>query len=322
MRILVTGGSGFIGSHFIDYAIKHGSVVMNIDKLTYAGSVKNNSNVINNPNYFFSQLDIVQTRNVAQLLTEFRPQAVVHFAAESHVDNSISDAANFLQTNIVGTYSLLEAVKGYLSNDKIENFKFIHVSTDEVFGALGQSGEFSEESPYRPNSPYSASKASSDMLVRAWQKTFNFPSIITNCSNNFGPRQHSEKLIPTVVSACKQRKPIPVYGNGENVRDWLYVTDHVLALWRILSSGSIGETYCIGGSNEISNIELIKKLCVIFEDVSKDGFRYQELITFIKDRKGHDYRYAIDGTKIRKKLGWEPSTNFDELLLYTVRSYL
>lgn len=322
MKILVTGGSGFIGSHFVDCAISSGSTVLNIDKLTYAGSLENNKDVSESPNYFFECVDITCEEQIMSLTNDFRPDAIVHFAAESHVDNSISDASNFIHTNVYGTYSLLETTKNYLRKNELDNFKFIHVSTDEVFGTLGSDGEFSEESPYRPNSPYSASKASSDMLVRAWYETFNLPTIITNCSNNYGPRQHGEKLIPVVVDACKNRRKIPVYGDGTNIRDWLYVGDHVAALWKVLHEGVVGERYCIGGSNELSNISIVSTICDLFKNILDDDYEYKELIKFTTDRRGHDYRYAIDNKKIMDMLGWQPSSNFETTLIKTIKSYL
>lgn len=326
--ILVTGGAGFIGSAFVRHLINSSRFnVLNVDKLTYAGHLSTLEAVSENPRYQFEQVDIVDEREVMRLFQTYKPRAVVHLAAESHVDRSIEGPAAFIQTNIIGTYTLLEAAREYWQNlpttDR-ERFRFLHISTDEVFGSLGETGLFSEETPYRPNSPYSASKASSDHLVRAWYHTYGLPTIITNCSNNYGPYQYPEKLIPLMILNALERKKLPVYGSGENVRDWLYVDDHVRALHMVMERGRIGETYNIGGHNEKKNIEVVRAICKLVDELAPDPSmpRHEELITFVTDRPGHDLRYAIDASKINRELGWTPTETFETGLRKTVEWYI
>ena len=325
--ILVTGGAGFIGSNFVHMAIAQGKKVINLDSLTYAGNLESLQAIVDNPNYRFVQGDIGDGLLVDQLLVEYSPDAVVNFAAESHVDRSIEGPAAFIQTNIVGTFSLLESVKKYWLNraeaDKTK-FRFVHVSTDEVFGSLGETGYFTEETSYAPNSPYSASKASSDHLVRAYHHTYGLPVVTTNCSNNYGPYQFPEKLIPLMILNALAEKSLPIYGDGKNVRDWLYVEDHCSAILSVLEQGKIGETYNIGGHNEKSNLEIVYKICDLL-DIARPrdtGKSYREQITYVKDRPGHDRRYAIDASKIKNELGWVPSETFESGIEKTVQWYL
>jgi len=329
--ILITGGAGFIGSALIRNIIsssKH--KVVNLDKLTYAGNLESLEGVSSNPNYYFERADICDSTSIASILKLYEPDMVIHLAAESHVDRSIDAPNEFIQTNIIGTYNLLEQAVKYwskLNTEKKIDFRFLHVSTDEVYGDLADSGDlFDENTSYSPSSPYSASKASSDHLVRAWKRTFNFPTIITNCSNNYGSHQFPEKLIPLIILNALKGIPLPVYGDGKQVRDWLYVEDHVNALVNVAFYGKVGETYNIGGHNEMQNIDVIKKVCFVLDELSPSGFKniekYEELITYVKDRAGHDERYAINAQKIYKELGWLPKETFESGIRKTVEWYL
>lgn len=325
----VTGGCGFIGANFIQYLLKKTKPksVINLDKLTYAGNQKNLAVFEQDPRYIFVHGDICDAELVSRLFTEYQPNYIINFAAESHVDRSIDGPAEFIQTNIVGTSVLLqESLKYYstLKGKESERFQFHHVSTDEVFGSLSESGFFTEETPYDPSSPYSASKASSDHLVRAWHRTFDLPVLISNCSNNYGPYQFPEKLIPLMILNCLEEKPLPVYGTGENIRDWLYVEDHCDAIYTILQKGTIGETYNVGGNNEIKNIQIVEVICDVLNDIhpAGSGKSYHELITFVKDRPGHDFRYAIDASKLKKEIGWEPKESFNTGIQKTIEWYL
>jgi dTDP-glucose 4,6-dehydratase len=326
--ILVTGGAGFIGSALVRYLLTRTEhTVVNVDRLTYAGNLESLAEALPSERYHFEQSDVCDAAEMERIFAEYRPDAVMHLAAESHVDRSIDGAADFIQTNIVGTYTLLQAARAHwsaLDADARQSFRFLHVSTDEVFGSLGAEGFFVETTPYSPRSPYSASKASSDHLVRAWQHTYGLPTLITNCSNNYGPYQFPEKLIPVVILNALQGKPIPVYGRGDNVRDWLYVDDHVRALLTVLESGEVGETYNIGGHNEKSNLEVVHTICSLLDELVERPAvgRHAELITFVKDRPGHDWRYAIDAGKIGRELGWLPQESFETGLGKTVRWYL
>lgn len=325
----VTGGCGFIGANFIQYLLNKTKPksVINLDKLTYAGNQKNLADFEQDSRYIFVHGDICDAELVSKLFTEYQPNYIVNFAAESHVDRSIDGPAEFIQTNIVGTSVLLqEALKYYstLKGRKSKRFRFHHVSTDEVFGSLSESGFFTEETPYDPSSPYSASKASSDHLIRAWHRTFDLPVLISNCSNNYGPYQFPEKLIPLMILNCLEEKPLPVYGTGENIRDWLYVEDHCDAIYTILQKGTIGETYNVGGNNEIKNIQIVEEICDVLNDIhpAGSGKSYHELITFVKDRPGHDFRYAIDASKLKKEIGWEPKESFNTGIQKTIEWYL
>jgi dTDP-glucose 4,6-dehydratase len=327
--ILVTGGSGFIGSNFVlDWLATDGGPLVNLDKLTYAGNPANLSSVAENPAYTFVHGDICDAELVEGLLQEHRPRAVVHFAAESHVDRSILGPEAFLRTNIDGTFTLLRAARGYydsLADEKRKRFRFLHVSTDEVYGTLTpEAPAFHEETPYAPNSPYAASKASSDHLVRAWVHTYGLPAIITNCSNNYGPYQFPEKLIPLMIANALQGKPLPVYGDGQQVRDWLYVVDHCLALRTVLDRGRIGETYNVGGGNQRSNLEVVTTVCALLDElVPESKFRpHLQLVKYVADRPGHDRRYAIDARKLESELGWRAQESFDTGLRKTVEWYL
>jgi len=329
-KILVTGGAGFIGSALIREFLKQEYIeILNIDKLTYASNTNSLKEFEQKSNYSFSRTDLAIRDDIHQLFFSFKPNAVIHLAAESHVDNSIKSPSEFIYSNIIGTYNLLDVSLNYFKSiDKLKkkDFRFVHISTDEVFGSLGRDGFFKEDSRYKPNSPYSASKASSDHLVRAWNKTYNFPAIITNCSNNFGPFQNIEKLIPKCISNALNHMKIPIYGNGMQVRDWLYVKDHVKAIDLVLNKGKIGETYNIGASNDITNISLIKKICEILDELkpieNKLISKYSDLIDFVDDRPGHDQRYAIDASKIINELEWKPKNSFDNDLRETVSWYL
>lgn len=325
MKILVTGGAGFIGSAVVRQLITETEhEVVNLDKLTYAANLDNVAGVAASPRYAFVRADIRDRAAMDALFSRHRPDAVMHLAAESHVDRSIDGPADFIETNILGTYTLLEAARAYLAGGGPRHFRFHHVSTDEVYGTLGPDGLFTEETPYAPNSPYSSSKASSDMLVRAWHHTYGLPVVTSNCSNNYGPYQFPEKLIPVVILAALEGRPIPVYGKGENVRDWLYVEDHAAALRRILETGRLGETYNVGGHNELTNIGLVRLLCRLMDELCPDSpyAPHEGLITFVTDRPGHDLRYAIDAGKIERELGWRPSVTVEEGLRRTVRWYL
>ena len=322
MRLLVTGGAGFIGSAVIRQAIAQGHEVLNVDKLTYAANLDNLLSVQSSSKYHFVEADICNGSRMFSVMSEFQPDTIMHLAAESHVDRSIDGPATFIETNIIGTFRLLEAARDYLEENKVNNFRFHHISTDEVFGSLGEEGEFTETSNYRPNSPYSASKASSDMLVRAWGETFGLPVVISNCSNNYGPYQFPEKLIPVVIEAARTQKKIPVYGKGENVRDWLYVDDHASALLVIAEKGVIGETYNVGGRAEKKNIDLVRMICSIMDDRFPENAPHEKLIEFVTDRPGHDLRYAVDCSKIERELGWRPSVDIQEGMSKTVDWYL
>ena len=328
-KILVTGGSGFIGSNFIHYLINNTDYqrIINLDKLTYAGNNENLINIQQNIRYKFIKGDICDRQCIKKIFQDYSPNKIVHFAAESHVDRSIDGPKDFINTNIVGTSILLEESLSYYNKLKKlskSSFKFHHISTDEVFGSLGEKGSFVEDSPYDPSSPYSASKASSDHLVRAWHRTFGLPVTISNCSNNYGPYQFPEKLIPLIIINCLSNKSLPVYGKGENIRDWLYVEDHCKAINLILQEGAIGDTYNIGGNNEISNLNIVESICTILDKLkpSNSGKSYNQMISFVKDRPGHDFRYAINTTKIKKDLNWEPKETFDSGLIKTIKWYL
>ena len=326
---IVTGGSGFIGTNFIRFMLVNGFAerIINLDKLTYAGNPQNLLEYDNDKRYAFAQGDICDQELVQELFILHKPDVVVNFAAESHVDRSIDGPGDFVKTNISGTYVLLqEALRYYrsLNNQQQSRFRFHHISTDEVFGSLEEDGFFTEETSYDPSSPYSASKAASDHLVRAWQRTYGLPVIISNCSNNYGPYQFPEKLIPLIILNCLSEKTLPVYGKGENIRDWLYVDDHCAAINNIIEQGNIGETYNIGGNNEIKNIDIVKTICNLLDNIrpSENLKSYQELITFVKDRPGHDFRYAIDSSKLQNKLGWTPKETFEMGIRKTIDWYL
>lgn len=327
--IIVTGGAGFIGTNFVLAWVKQGlGTVVNLDKLTYAGNLENLTSLEHNPQHIFVHGDIGDQAMVAKLLAEHRPCAVVNFAAESHVDRSIHGPEDFIQTNVVGTFHLLEAVRAYwshLSTEHQQDFRFLHVSTDEVYGSLGKDdAAFTETTAYAPNSPYSASKAASDHLVRAYHHTYGLPTLTTNCSNNYGPYHFPEKLIPLVIHNALVGKPLPIYGNGQQVRDWLYVEDHCAAIRRVLEAGKVGEVYNVGGWNEQANIDVVRTLCRMLDTKSPraDGQSYADQITFVQDRLGHDQRYAIDATKIAKALGWKPVETFESGIEKTVNWYL
>jgi len=334
MTFLITGGAGFIGSAVVRYLINHTRHrVVNLDKLTYAGNLEAVRSVCESERYAFEQVDICDAAALKRVFAEHQPDVVMHLAAESHVDRSIHGPAEFIQTNVVGTYTLLEAARHYwlgLAADKKSRFRFHHVSTDEVYGDLPHPSDnpnagatlFTEQTPYAPSSPYSASKASSDHLVRAWQRTYDFPTLITNCSNNYGPYQFPEKLIPLVISNALKGKHLPIYGEGDQIRDWLYVEDHARALVLVATQGRLGETYNIGGHNEVTNIDVVNAICAILDELKPKATPYSELITHVTDRPGHDRRYAIDATKIHHELGWLPQETFATGLRKTVEWYL
>ncbi|MGD8172512.1 dTDP-glucose 4,6-dehydratase [Vibrio sp. TRT 21S02] len=331
MRILVTGGAGFIGSAVIRHIINHtGDEVLNVDKLTYAGNLDSLAEIESNERYNFVKIDICDITSLTQIFQEYQPDLVMHLAAESHVDRSIDGPSTFIETNIIGTYSLLEVAREYWTNlaeEKKVRFKFHHISTDEVYGDLGDTDNlFTELSSYAPSSPYSASKASSDHLVRAWHRTYGLPILITNCSNNYGPCQFPEKLIPLTILNALAGKELPIYGNGSQIRDWLYVEDHAEALIQVLNKGKVGETYNIGGHNEKTNIDVVTTVCSLLEELAPnkpDGVKlYQDLITYVKDRPGHDVRYAIDSSKMRTDLNWVPNESFESGLRKTVLWFL
>ena len=329
MKILITGGAGFIGSAVVRHIINNtNDEVMNIDKLTYAGNLESLDTIADHPRYSFKQIDICDAEAMTEVFSSFQPDLVMHLAAESHVDRSIDGPSEFITTNIVGTYTLLEAARHYWQNldQPIKaQFKFHHISTDEVYGDLeGTTDLFTESTSYAPSSPYSASKASSDHLVRAWQRTYGLPTLVTNCSNNYGPYHFPEKLIPLVILNALDGKDLPIYGKGDQIRDWLYVEDHARALYKVITEGKIGETYNIGGHNEKQNIEVVKTICKILDEIKPqvNGQPYENLITFVKDRPGHDVRYAIDASKIERELGWTPKESFESGIRKTVHWYL
>ena len=342
-KIMITGGAGFIGSSLIRFLIKEtNDQILNIDKLTYASNLQSLKSINDNPRYQFIQGDICDKKIVSKLFKDFQPDLVMHLAAESHVDRSIDGPSDFVQTNVIGTLVMLESAREYWNNQKKKNFLFHHISTDEVYGSLNETDLFTEQSNYDPSSPYSASKASSDHLVRAWHRTYGLPIIITNCSNNYGPYQFPEKLIPLIILNALDGKPLPVYGNGQNIRDWLYVEDHVDALYSVVNNGKIGETYNIGGHNEKTNIEVVNTICEILDELvplklkeeknddkilnpqssTKSIQTYKDLITFVNDRPGHDFRYAIDASKIQKELNWTPKHSFKSGIKKTIEWYL
>ena len=324
-KCLVTGGCGFIGSNYIRTVLdrEEDLHVVNLDKLTYAGNIQNLNGISSN-NLTIVKGDICDVDLVNSLFEKHQFDTVVHFAAESHVDRSIEGPAEFIQTNVVGTLNLLEQSRIFINKTNNDNFRFLHVSTDEVYGSLGDDGKFLETTPYDPSSPYSASKAGSDHLVRAWNRTFGLPTLITNCSNNYGSYQFPEKLVPLMIINCLQGNPLPVYGKGENVRDWLFVGDHCDAIHTVLAKGEMGETYNIGGNNEIKNLDVVTIICSLLDEISprENGSSYSDLITFVKDRPGHDFRYAIDAGKIRNDLGWSPNESFETGIRKTIHWYL
>ena len=323
MKLLITGGAGFIGSAVVRLAVAQGHSVVNLDALTYAACLENVASVADSPLYTFEQANICDRVALDRIFADHRPDAVMHLAAESHVDRSIDGPGAFIQTNITGTYTLLEAARAYWQGaGKPAGFRFHHISTDEVFGSLGPAGQFTEDTPYAPRSPYSASKAGSDHLVRAWGETYGLPIVMTNCSNNYGPFHFPEKLVPVVILKALAGQPIPVYGNGVHVRDWLFVEDHADALLTVLTKGELGRSYNIGGENEVSNLELVKMICALLDERIPSGAPHADLITFVSDRPGHDQRYAIDPTRIRAELGWKPSVTVEEGLAHTVDWYL
>ena len=326
MKIIVTGGAGFIGSALIRFLINNTDhEVVNLDKLTYAGHLESLESVAESDRYFFEQVDICNGKEIEKIFEKYSPNVIMHLAAESHVDRSIDGSAEFIKTNIVGTHVLLETAKKYwlsLDQKKAESFRFLHVSTDEVYGSLGDDDLFTEETAYDPRSPYSSSKAASDHLARAWYHTYGLPVLITNCSNNYGPYQFPEKLIPVVILKALQGENIPVYGKGDNVRDWLYVDDHARALWRVIEQGKLGETYNIGGHNEKQNIDVVHTICDSLDELVPKEAKYRDQISFVTDRPGHDFRYAIDASKIERELGWKPEETFETGIKNTIQWYL
>ena len=327
MKVLVTGGMGFIGSAVVRRCLSEGYGVVNVDKLTYAASEETLQAAESNPLYQWVRADICDNAAMNSVFENSRPDAVLHLAAETHVDRSIGEPADFITTNIVGTYALLEAAHAYwsgLSGTEKDAFRFLHVSTDEVYGSLGPEGLFTEETAYAPNSPYAASKASADHLVRSWNRTYGLPTIITNCSNNFGPFQFPEKLIPVIIMKARNGAPIPIYGDGSNVREWLFVDDHAEALLQVVRNGKIGETYNIGSSDELTNLDVARRVCEALDELEPraNGAMHADQITFVDDRPGHDFRYALDASKIANDLGWRPGHSFDDALRETVRWYI
>lgn len=327
MKIIITGGAGFIGSELVRQCVRDEIEVHNLDALTYAGNLDSLSEIEDKPNYHFHHADIVNADKIKEIVETIKPDAILHLAAESHVDRSIDGPSQFIQTNIIGTFNLLQTSLAYwqtLEQDKKESFRFLHVSTDEVFGSLGTTGFFSETTPYQPSSPYSASKASSDHLVRAWFHTYDLPIVMTNCSNNYGPYHFPEKLIPLVILNALDEKKLPVYGKGEQVRDWLFVSDHAKAIRLVLSDGKLGESYNIGGHQEKQNIEVVQTICRILDEIKPRGnsAKYEELIEFVADRPGHDLRYAIDSSKISNELGWKAEETFETGIRKTIEWYL
>lgn len=325
MKAIVTGGAGFIGSAVCRNLVGQGIDIVNVDKLTYASNLDSVATIADRPNYTFVKADICDREAIAEVFRRHEPDAVIHLAAESHVDRSITGSAAFIDTNVVGTFTLLEAARAYwdrLPGDRRGHFRFLHVSTDEVYGSLGEIGLFEETTPYDPSSPYSASKAASDHLVTAWHRTYGFPGLISNCSNNYGPYQFPEKLIPLMILNALEMKPLPLYGDGQNRRDWLFVDDHVAALWTVLLNGRLGEKYNVGGRNERSNLDVVERVCDLVSDAVGDGANRRDLVTFVTDRPGHDRRYAIDATKLESELGWKASETFETGLAKTVRWYL
>lgn len=326
MRVLVTGGAGFIGSAVCRRLVQdHGAAVVNIDKLTYAANLRSLDSLAGEPAFAFEQVDICDRADVERVFAKYEPDATIHLAAESHVDRSITGPSAFINTNVVGTCNLLEAARNYYSHltpERRSRFRFVHVSTDEVYGSLGATGLFCEETSYRPSSPYSASKAASDHLAHAWFKTYDLPVIISNCSNNYGPYQFPEKLIPLTILNAIEGKPLPVYGTGSNIRDWLYVDDHAEGLISLLTRGRPGEKYNFGGNSERSNLDVVELICDVVDRVVPRRAKTRSLITFVKDRPGHDLRYAIDASKARRELGWKPSKTFEEGIAQTVQWYL
>lgn len=328
--LLITGGAGFIGSNFIPHFIEHNNdyTLINLDKLTYAGELSNLTEIANYSNYEFIKGDICDRELIQKLFDKYNFQGVIHFAAESHVDNSISNPDAFIKTNIQGTFNLLDVAKNHWMDapssckQGFENARFHHISTDEVYGTLGATGLFTEQTPYAPNSPYSASKASSDFLVRSYFHTYGMNVVTTNCSNNYGPKQHNEKLIPTIIRKAIQGENIPIYGDGTNIRDWLYVLDHCKGIELVYHNGKAGETYNIGGKNEKNNLYIVNKICTILDEVKPKDTSYKEQITFVKDRPGHDFRYAIDATKLENELGWKAEENFESGIIKTIDWYL
>lgn len=330
-KILITGGAGFIGSALVRYIVENKEdTVINVDSLTYAGNLESLDSIKNNSRYVFEKVDICDSCELNRVIKKYQPDSIMHLAAESHVDRSIDGPSDFIQTNIIGTFTLLESVRKYLaSRDKTfrEQFRFHHISTDEVYGDLENTSElFTESTPYNPSSPYSASKASSDHLVRAWQRTYGIPIVVTNCSNNYGPYQFPEKLIPHILTSALKGKPLPIYGEGDQIRDWLYVEDHAKALYLVLKQGLVGETYNIGGHNEKQNIDVVKTVCDILDEIVLEKppavTSFHQLITFVDDRPGHDKRYAIDASKMENELGWKPEQSFESGIRKTVEWYL
>jgi dTDP-glucose 4,6-dehydratase len=326
MRILVTGGAGFIGSALVRYLVGEvGADVLNLDKLTYAGNLESLGPIEGANNYHFVQADICDYPKVSEIIAGFKPDHIMHLAAESHVDRSITGAKDFVETNVMGTFSMLEGARHYwnsLEGEAKANFRFLHVSTDEVYGSLGETGLFEETTPYDPSSPYSASKAASDHLAKAWHRTYGLPVVVSNCSNNYGPYHFPEKLIPLNIINAMEGKPLTVYGDGSNIRDWLYVEDHARALHLICAKGRLGETYNVGGRNERKNIDVVKRICTIMDQLRPQNAPHDKLITYVTDRPGHDHRYAIDATKLEDELGWKAMENFDSGIEKTVRWYL